>query len=166
MLKKQKRLCETNEAFCRRESLLPRMPNEAMIPLKLKRKLRYKRHYLYDYVRPDKVMTALKWLKCNNPLYSSIDINDEWINNESIVNSDYIESDNVDNGCDDVNERMLCDNVQSTDRITILRKNAKARGFTIHDVPGDNDCFLHAVSYQLPNIGIQCINAKIMRTMG
>ena len=55
-------------------------------------------------------MTALKWLKCNNPLYSSIDINDEWINNESIVNSDYIESDNIDNGCDDVNGRMLYDN--------------------------------------------------------
>ena len=70
-------------------SLLPRMPNEAMIPLKLKRKLRYEGHYLYDYVRPDKVMTALKWLKCNNPLYSSIDINDEWINNESIVNSEW-----------------------------------------------------------------------------
>ena len=49
-------------------TLLPRLPNEAsMIPLKLKRKLRYKGHYMYDYLRPDKVMMTLKWLKANNP---------------------------------------------------------------------------------------------------
>ena len=68
-------------------TLLPRLPTEAsMIPFKLKRKLRYKGHYMYDYVRPDKVLTALKWLKANSPLYSSIEIDDKWINNEAIVN--------------------------------------------------------------------------------
>ena len=54
-------------------TLLPRMPSEAsMIPLKLKCKLHYKGHYMYNYVRPDKVMTALKWLKLNNPMTNNI----------------------------------------------------------------------------------------------
>ena len=48
-------------------TLLPRLPTEAsMMPFKLNRKLYYKGHYMYDYVRPDKVLTALKWLKANN----------------------------------------------------------------------------------------------------
>ena len=29
-------------------------------------------------VRPEKVINALKWLKCNNELYSDISINEEW----------------------------------------------------------------------------------------
>ena len=80
------------------------MPFEAsMIPLKLKRKLRYKG--LYNYVRPDKVMIALKWLKENNPLYSNINplysnIN-SWINDVLITNSDFVRPhvDNNDNNC-------------------------------------------------------------------
>ena len=50
--------------------LLPRLPSETeLVPLKLKRKLSYKGHYMYDFVRPDKVIGALRWLKDNNPLY-------------------------------------------------------------------------------------------------
>ena len=147
-------------------TLLPRLPNDAsMISLKLKRKLCYKGHYLYDYVRPEKVMTGLKWLKLNNPLYSSIDINNEWINNDSVANSEFIKHRNMDNECSD---EIVCarDNIQSyDDPMTILCKIAKARGFSIHDVPGDNNCFFHAVLYQLPNIGIQCIDAKTLRSM-
>ena len=86
-----------------------------MIPFKLKRKLCYKGHYLYDYVRPDKVMTALKWLKANNPLYSSIDIDDKWIDNDSIVNSEYVRCDNLDNKYDISESRILCYNDQSSD---------------------------------------------------
>ena len=159
-------------------TLLPRLPAEAsMIPFKLKRKLRYKGHYVYDYVRPDKVITALKLLKANNPLYSSIEVNDKWINNEAIVNSEFVRYGNVDNNCDDLSNTVLqCNNVQSrsSDPMTILCKNAQGRGivliiydrgFVIHDVPGDNNCFFHAVSYQLPNIGIQRIDAKTLRAM-
>jgi hypothetical protein len=32
-------------------------------------------------------------------------------------------------------------------------------------VPGDGNCFFHAVSYQLPNIGIQPIDAVTLRIM-
>ena len=59
-------------------TVLPRLPSQnELIPLKLKRKLAYRGHYMYDYISPDKVLSALKWLKQNNPLYSDIDINEE-----------------------------------------------------------------------------------------
>ena len=81
-------------------TLLPRMPSEAsMIPLKLKRKLHYKGHYMYDYVRPDKVMTALKWLKENNHMYYDIDINYCWNTDELIANSEFVNP-NVNNDDD------------------------------------------------------------------
>ncbi len=42
-------------------TLLPRLPSQTeLVPLKLKRKLRYKGHHMYDFIRPDKVMCALK----------------------------------------------------------------------------------------------------------
>ena len=42
-------------------TLLPRLSSQAQIvPMKLKRKLCYKGHYMYQYVRPVKVLAALK----------------------------------------------------------------------------------------------------------
>ena len=61
-------------------TLLPRLPADAhIVSLKLKRKLEYKHAYLHDTIRPEKVITALHYLKNNNPLYSDIEINEEWI---------------------------------------------------------------------------------------
>ena len=61
-------------------SLLPRIPTDAhIISLKLKRKLQYKQAYLHDTIRPEKVITALRYLKNNNPEYSDININENWI---------------------------------------------------------------------------------------
>ena len=51
-------------------TLLPRLPSQMqMVPMKLKRKLCYKGHYMFQYVRPAEVLAALQWLKLNNPLY-------------------------------------------------------------------------------------------------
>ena len=47
--------------------------------LKLKRKLEYKNAYLHDTIHPEKVITALHHLKNNSPLYSDIEINEDWI---------------------------------------------------------------------------------------
>nr|XP_039256248.1 uncharacterized protein LOC120332966 [Styela clava] len=75
----------------------PRLPSECqLIPLKLKRKLSYTSHYLYDYVRIDKVICALKWLKINNFLYKDIIINDNYIehaskNDEELWNAMFID---------------------------------------------------------------------------
>ena len=55
-------------------TMLPRLPTESeLIALKLKRKLAYRGHYMYDYISPEKVMAALMWLKSNNPLYANIE---------------------------------------------------------------------------------------------
>ena len=66
--------------------MLPRLPSQSeLVPLKLKRKLAYKGHYMYDYVTPQKLLEALRFLKANNPLYVDIDINEEWLK-EAIAN--------------------------------------------------------------------------------
>ena len=63
-------------------TVLPRLPSQSeLIPLKLKRKLAYKGHYMYDYVIPDRILRGLKWLKAHNHFYA---INEEWtLNAES-----------------------------------------------------------------------------------
>ena len=61
-------------------TLLPRLPADAhIVSLKLKRKLEYKQAYLHDVIRPEKVISALHYLKNNNPLYANIEINEDWI---------------------------------------------------------------------------------------
>jgi hypothetical protein len=42
---------------------------------------------MYDYISPEKVLTALRWLKENNPLYANVDINDEWLD-QAMANDD------------------------------------------------------------------------------
>ena len=74
-------------------TLLPRLPSQIqMIPMKLKRKLCYKGHYMYQYVRPSMVLTALQWLKSNNPLYKNIEINSDWLSNAAQDDSDLWEA--------------------------------------------------------------------------
>ena len=63
-------------------TLLPRLPSQMqMVPMKLKRKLCYKGHYMYQYIRPAKVLASLQWLKLNNPLYRDIEMNNNWLSN-------------------------------------------------------------------------------------
>ena len=63
--------------------ILPRMPGELQLhPLKLKRKLEYKSHYMYDMIRKDKVIGAIMWLKEHNKHYESVPIDTTWLENE------------------------------------------------------------------------------------
>ena len=65
-------------------TLLPRLPSQTqMVPMKLKRKLCYKGHYMYQYVQPAKVLAALQWLKLNNSLYKDIEINSDWVSDSA-----------------------------------------------------------------------------------
>ena len=60
--------------------LLPRIPAEAhIISLKLKRKLEYRQAYIHDTIQTEKVISALHYLKNNNPLYADIEINEDLI---------------------------------------------------------------------------------------
>lgn len=42
--------------------------------IQLKRKLLLRRHVYFEAVRPEFIMSALNWLKANNPLYKDIQI--------------------------------------------------------------------------------------------
>ena len=60
--------------------VLPRVPeNIDLVLLKFKRMITYKSNYMCDYIRPQKVMTALLWLKENNPHYSHVEIDHAWL---------------------------------------------------------------------------------------
>ena len=59
--------------------VLPRVPQDTeLILLKFKRMLLSKSNYLCDYIRPQKVMCALRWLKENNSLYRDVIIDEDW----------------------------------------------------------------------------------------
>ena len=131
-------------------NLLPRLPSQTeLIPLKLKRKFKFKGHYIYDYVTPDKITRALAWLKLNNPVYANVTINDQWS----------IDSDN-DNSCLFSSLIGRCDNVNITKNViteydrhyNVLVKMSNERGFIIHDVLGNGDCLFSALAYQINTV--------------
>ena len=73
--------------------VLPRLPFQTeVVPLKLKRKLAYRGHYMYDYVIRQKVVNALMFLNLHNPLYANVEVNEHWFdhalaNNEELSKS-------------------------------------------------------------------------------
>ena len=55
------------------------MPSELQLhPVKLKCKLEYKTHYMYDMIHRDHVMSAITWLKAHNSHYKDIKLNEHW----------------------------------------------------------------------------------------
>ena len=55
------------------------MPSELQLhPVKLKCKLEYKSHYMYDMICRDHVISAITWLKENNSHYTDIKLNEHW----------------------------------------------------------------------------------------
>ena len=149
-------------------TVLPRLPSESeLIPLKLKQKLSYKGHYMYDYINPTKVLNALKWLKINNILYKDITINSNWVES-SIVESNLICSlmpQNFSSESHETSDDDSClDNSDShDDSFGGLSQIAKHHGFIVHDVPGDGDCLFSAITCQLEPIGISNINKHALR---
>ena len=60
--------------------ILPRVPeNMDLVFLKFKRIITYKNNYMRDYIRPYKVMAALRWLKENNDHYKNVVIDTNWL---------------------------------------------------------------------------------------
>ena len=50
--------------------MLPHMSDQLQLhPVKVKRKLEYKSHYMFHLIQKDKVMGAITWLKNNNSHY-------------------------------------------------------------------------------------------------
>ena len=61
--------------------ILPCMPSALWLhAVKLKCKLEYKSHYMYDMIHRDLVISAIIWLKEHNSLYTDIKLNEHWYN--------------------------------------------------------------------------------------
>ena len=61
--------------------ILLHMPSDLQLhPLKLKCKLEYKSHYMYDMICRDGVISAITWLKEHNSHYADIQLNEHWYN--------------------------------------------------------------------------------------
>ena len=57
------------------------MPSDLQLhPVKLKRKLEYKSHYMYEMICRDHVISAITWLKEHNSHYADIKLNEHWYN--------------------------------------------------------------------------------------
>ena len=60
--------------------ILPHMPSELQLhPVKLKHKLEYKSHYMYDMIHRDHVISAITWMKEHNFHYADIKLNKHWV---------------------------------------------------------------------------------------
>ena len=101
--------------------ILPCMPHQLLLhPLKLKHKLEYKSHYMYDVIHRDKVISAIMWLKEHNYHYANIKLNEEWYNSDIAADLSVLLDD--DTSCSPVtkdtsNVRMLRDGNHCTNSL-------------------------------------------------
>ena len=155
--------------------VLPRLPSQfELVPLKLKCKVAYKGHYMYDYIRPQKLLDALRYLKANSPLYADIDVNEQWLE-EAMANDEELcqylveqDDEQMDTECESdtggsanvaervQNEPMECssNSDEFSTALQQLKSSAHQNSLTIHDVPYDGNCMFSAISYQLQNNGV------------
>ena len=151
--------------------VLPRLPSQSeLVPLKLKRKVAYKGHYMYDYIRPQKLLDALRYLKVNNPLYADIDVNEQWLE-EAMANDEELckylveqDDEQMDTECESdtggsayvQNEPMECssNSDEFSTALQQLKSSVHQNSLTIHDVPYDGNCMFSAISYQLQKNGV------------
>ena len=169
--------------------VLPRLPSQSeLVPLKLKRKIAYRGHYMYDYVTPQKLLDALRFLKASNPLYADIDVNEQWVeaamaNNEELCKH-LVEHDDEDmdteceqpenDGCDNSSHTNVAvdeesepmehdDSDEFSTALCQLNVLAHQNNFAIHDVPYDGNCMFSAVLYQLQTSGVCNVDSSDLR---
>ena len=157
-------------------SLLPRLPDSAQIlPMKLKRKLVYKGHYLYDYIRPQKVMSALLWLKDNNLHYLDINCCEDWDQKWKELDADLWEA--LTNQPEDhpvpvcLNETsntenavtVNCGNRADAHNVHNIWQLASDHGYVVHNVPADGNCCFAAISRGLRNSGLSNMTTVLLR---
>ena len=173
--------------------IFPRLPDQCqIIPLKLKRKIEYKKAYMKDYVRPQVILMALQWLKEHNPLYSDVKINKHWSRdfemndpelwraltvsetNPISINlpkqkehaSNSIQADNV----LEATPRILPEQPEQSftgdsylDAFAKLKDMAKNKGFTVFNVDGDGNCLFNAACHELKKHNLYDKSANDLR---
>ena len=170
--------------------VLPRLPSQSeLVPLKLKRKLAYRGHYMYDYITPEKLLDALRFLKANNPLYAEINVNEQWVeaamaNDEDLckhlveqndedmtAECEQPDSDGYDSPANIAvsveSEPMECSSKHDSDEFSIAMRQlellVQQNNFSIHDVLYDGNCMFSAVSYQLETSGVCTVDSNELR---
>ena len=146
-------------------NLLPRLPNECeIIPMKLKRRLCYKSHYMYDSVHPQNIIDALKWLIQNNKHYSDVKLNNNWAdkwNDDDPELWQALTGSKSELQVSDENDKGVP--LDTPNAITMIKSNTPvisdsfshlvelctAEGYSVENVEGDGNCFYHAVEKQL-----------------
>ena len=103
--------------------ILPHMPSNLQLhPIKLKCKLEYKSHYMYDMIRRDHVISAITWLKEHNSHYTNIQLNEHWYN-DIAAEEQSVKIDANDNCItmtdDDIFDQPLQQKHISTDKLNI-----------------------------------------------
>ena len=168
--------------------VLPRLPSQSeLVPLKLKRKVAYRGHYMYDYI---KLLNTLRFLKANNPLYADINVNEQWVE-EAMANDEELckylveqDDENMDTECEQhengsgdsppnvavhvesepmEGSSIPGDNDEFSTALQQLKARAHENSFSIHDVPYDGDCMFSAVSYQLQANGVCNVDSNELR---
>ena len=105
--------------------ILPCMPSELQLhPVKLKCKLKYKSHYMYDMICKDHVMSAITWLKQHNMHYRDIKLNEQWCSD--ITSTQLSLHLNDSDNCITVNEDVVLNKSLKNDKLNI-------------DTPKEND---------------------------
>ena len=99
------------------------MPSDLQLhPIKLKHKLEYKSHYMYDMIHRDRVISAITWLKEHNSHYADIQLNEHWYNDiatkEQAVQIDENDS-HITMTDDDIFDQPLQKENTSTDKLNI-----------------------------------------------
>ena len=146
-------------------NLLPRLPNECeIIPMKLKRRLCYKSHYMYDLVHVQNIIDALNWLIENNIHYSDVKMNKTWAEE---WNKDDPELWQVLTGLTEKSEAaekyekivplpisntstlIKSKSPGSSESFSHLVELCTKEGYSLENVDGDGNCFYHAIEKQL-----------------
>ena len=166
-------------------SLLPRLPQECeIIPMKLKRRLCYQGHYMYDSIHPQNMINALNWLIKHNKHYCDVKMNNDWtkkwIENDPELWKALtgIEVEETEMKLEKEFFRMPQDkpctstsiaksDPSTSDTFSHLEVLANAEGYIIENVEGDGNCFYRAIGKQLELCGKQAQyhnNHKKLRT--
>lgn len=173
-------------------TMLPRLPSQSeLIALKLKRKLTYRSHYMYNYISPERAMKALVWLKNNKPLYANININDNWLEDSLSNDADLFaalvkqpdtsdESSNtelcIQNHMQNRSDHVSMEPTTTASNLTYgnngftaasdrLQTLARENGFTVHNIPGDGNCLFNAITYQLRSLSVTVDNTNELRNL-
>jgi hypothetical protein len=141
---------------------------------------------MYDYIRPHKLLDALRYLKANNPLYADIDINEQWVE-EALANDEELcqylveqHDEQMDTECEgdtsgtpnvavsvqnEPMEECLDDSDEFSTALQQLTALASQSSFIIHNVPYDGDCMFSAISYQLQANDVCSADSSELRKM-